>query len=1274
MRSLLDLGFRKEILDLFFLMDVPRLHITIVFMQHMISSDLRDQGLSSFPGLPRNNSAMPLCTCRRYCNGGAMVSKKVHNEHQPYRAPDVLEADPSAKERLEAALQFADRATKEQDRLAIEELSRTDDTRLPPPPPDPGVEDLQQKIAAMVLTDSCTGSQIAPGGRLWSGDLGAGSSQPIGHQATRFDHLVNTSNKRLEAEYIAKLDRYKVQIDQLRLTVDSLSATITPTHRHEPFPIQKEVDDIYSIRLCLERRWADETKSVQKYRINLASSAVAIIENLKPKQSSWRTLSNEFPEEIRNDIGAEVYDTSHHFQSFLTGYEPPVQLCLLLVVALQVLAHASRRAGRLTLYMLSLVLKSMLGWPHKPLTKQQEGFVKSLPTHPDTVTGKFNLETKHTIYAVCPNMACHKLYKPTYKPGSQVPIYPKRCDHQEFPNGPLCGTVLTQSIPTSSGQVYRKPIKRFIAFDLKDWISGLLSRTGYEDKMDNAWSRQASTHMDDVFDGQFLKDFKYKDGSLFASHQRDNQARYALSMSVDFFNPRRNSSHSVSCGIISLVNFNLPPHERYRAENVFLAGIIPGPKEPPADAMNHYLEPVVDQLDAFWNPGVYFSRTAKYPAGRLVILALIILICDLPAARKTAGMASVKHTFFCSSCHASIHKEGYGSTDFKGWRRRTKEEYEEGSKKWLAAKTDTERTAVFNTYTTRWSAFSKLSYFDIHSSLAVDAMHNLFLGLLKDHAHVLGIGIKRDGSKESALSTPLSLTPSDGMTEREHEDLADLLCYIQTPLQTTIQEDPDKVSRKLNTFLHSSLLLMVQELRGNVSVADGSLKKMTKADLIAILIEWRKTQPEHASRNVNSVLNSQDLKVLQDNISNVVKPTWLTSLPPSLGGMVNVTLKADQWRVFGTVYLPLTLVVIWKLQNPGAMNTESQPVNESLKNILDCTMYLIQAIIVATSGTMKADMAELYLNLMLSYMRSLKNAFPTYKFKPNNHMSLHLSEHLRNFGPVHSWWTFPFERVIGMVQRIPTNNILGQLEETLALSFHRSSNLRNLFRSTTCPRIYSYASSIFERLFSSRTSDTVVTGILKVSSLFGRDIQEEDKNADDLEEDAMSVDVSDDSDVRLDDRDSSAHEDRAALYTQLFNTKFGSPLTSESTTKISVFRTLTKDGIRFSSHTHHLGNSLINFSDNSKSKDYQWGRIEHFISTSKSKDKLVILRRFRSDNTLDNPFEPYPLLRGQLLLALDESDALEVILPEQIISHFACLQVQIEERSLLPAISLSRRF
>jgi hypothetical protein len=75
---------------------------------------------------------------------------------------------------------------------------------------------------------------------------------------------------------------------------------------------------------------------------------------------------------------------------------------------------------------------------------------------------------------------------------------------------------------------------------------------------------------------------------------------------VDFFNPLTNkqAGKKSSIGIISVVCVNLPPSLRYKAENMFLAGVIPGPNEPPLTAVNHYLSSLIDEFHLFWDTGV----------------------------------------------------------------------------------------------------------------------------------------------------------------------------------------------------------------------------------------------------------------------------------------------------------------------------------------------------------------------------------------------------------------------------------------------------------------------------------------------------------------------------------------------------------------------------------------------------------------------------------------------------------------------------------------------
>jgi hypothetical protein len=88
-------------------------------------------------------------------------------------------------------------------------------------------------------------------------------------------------------------------------------------------------------------------------------------------------------------------------------------------------------------------------------------------------------------------------------------------------------------------------------------------------------------------------------------------------------------------------------------------------------------------------------------------------------------------------------------------------------------------------------------------------------------------------------------------------------------------------------------------------------------------------------------------------------------------------------------------------------------------------MSLLSAVTIASSHSMSLTLANSYLQHMQAYLAGLKTLFPEYRFHPNHHLALHLHQYLLLFGPVHAWWTFPFERMIGMLQRMQTSGKIG---------------------------------------------------------------------------------------------------------------------------------------------------------------------------------------------------------------------------------------------------------
>ena len=169
----------------------------------------------------------------------------------------------------------------------------------------------------------------------------------------------------------------------------------------------------------------------------------------------------------------------------------------------------------------------------------------------------------------------------------------------------------------------------------------------------------------------------------------------------------------------------------------------------------------------------------------------------------------------------------------------------------------------------------------------------------------------------------------------------------------------------------------------------------------------------------------------------MITPSWLTSVPTNLGEAKHGKLKADQWRTLGTTYLPISLIRMWYQVEDS---TDQRSIQ--CRKLLEATLSLISAVVIASSRTISQEKTELYLHHMQSYLKGLRELFPQYRFLPNQHMALHLAEYLQLYGPVHSWWTFPFERLIGMLQRIPNNFQNGIFFFAFCLSEFRSNSLQ----------------------------------------------------------------------------------------------------------------------------------------------------------------------------------------------------------------------------------------
>jgi hypothetical protein len=91
----------------------------------------------------------------------------------------------------------------------------------------------------------------------------------------------------------------------------------------------------------------------------------------------------------------------------------------------------------------------------------------------------------------------------------------------------------------------------------------------------------------------------------------------------------------------------------------------------------------------------------------------------------------------------------------------------------------------------------------------------------------------------------------------------------------------------------------------------------------------------HGPTSLPKVVDKHTLEYIQHVIKNTITPSWINSVSFNYGEHAAGTIKADEWRILSTVYLPIALITLW--------GDEGTP-NSYMHKVLDHTMALFQAV------------------------------------------------------------------------------------------------------------------------------------------------------------------------------------------------------------------------------------------------------------------------------------------------------------------------------------------
>lgn len=597
---------------------------------------------------------------------------------------------------------------------------------------------------------------------------------------------------------------------------------------------------------------------------------------------------------------------------------------------------------------------------------------------------------------------------------------PETCDFRETKRSRICGEKLWTTRSTRGGP-RRVPCRLYSTQDFESWLEFFLSQPGIEDIIDRSYTHTPSPlNMRSVFDSPAWK-------SLGNGTFSSTPGNLTFSYYIDWFNPYTNktSGKSATCGAIMMFCLNLPFDIQHLPENTYFAGITPPPREPTVTSITAVADPIIDRLSPFWDGR--FIKTYRHPQGILKRAALLARIGDLTAMRKALGFAGVTAYHFCSYCKL-LHTQ-LDDLDYKSWEMRTGVEVLEAAMEWKNAKTKTKRKEIFRQHGVRWSSLHRLPYGDPVRHTMLGIMHNWIEGILQHHIRIRwGIGIpppKKNESTKDADGDP-SFDPLETLAASTGSHPLHTLASFQIlPDEDVLDEEVEALfeeSRQYNdtpsdiSRMHSEAsMLSLEEPDETSDKEDGNFQPDSDSGGSGSDSE-DSNDLKNDQWEASCVFTRDEISRIRACLADVVVPSWIERPPINLGEKSHGKLKADQWFVLFSIFLPLIIPEIWSTQSSRKYAHHHALLN-NFYDLVTCTN-----IVCAYSVTPESP--DAYLDHYISYQKSSRTLFPNTGTRPNHHYAMHNADLMAFWGPLMRLSEFAGERHNGSLQKIKTNSHL----------------------------------------------------------------------------------------------------------------------------------------------------------------------------------------------------------------------------------------------------------
>ncbi|KAG2066534.1 hypothetical protein BDR04DRAFT_1121077 [Suillus decipiens] len=336
-----------------------------------------------------------------------------------------------------------------------------------------------------------------------------------------------------------------------------------------------------------------------------------------------------------------------------------------------------------------------------------------------------------------------------------------------------------------------------------------------------------------------------------------------------------------------------------------------------------------------------------------------------------------------------------------------------------------ETQAFVKEHATQYTQLSRLPYFDLVEQIVVDPMHNLFLGLVKTHFYNIWVQSK--------------ILRANHELDTFHDMLADFIVPGSSGKLPTDIGMPSGGSLTADQWILLATVydpIVIPQLWSACLPTDADndiLCQQIQKETAANHKAQQKKALEEAKKMSKGAFEAEKARISQEKLASAEAKTQekLRAVTAKQAEKVRLAAekkaKAAERKLTDNCISPrhqrnakpwLKLLTTFQKarQEPAEANMGSEEGADDLKYLLhpdDPANFLklciaLRILIKCSLSDEDIDCAD---GLIREYNTELIHLYGSAVLKPNHHFSTHVSACARNFGPLHDFWTFLFERL-----------------------------------------------------------------------------------------------------------------------------------------------------------------------------------------------------------------------------------------------------------------------